>query len=210
MLPVGLRQTPSTPLLVAPLREARQVSPKVSVSARDAVSLSPRTAAVRTAQVYADTAMSSKSTTEKMAVFRERFHPGVQFEDPMFGRLSGRQVFGKLATEHAGGAEIRYLQDGESEARRMSPEEIARIDPSAAGEAWHEVGLRWVADYEVGGRPIHNEVTTKLAIDAQGRILPADVAYQTTPCLSRHSVHEGPCSHRLELSRGPRILLEVD
>jgi len=128
--------------------------------------------AQRTAQSYVDTASGDLSTPEKLAIFEKCFHEKAEFRGPIFGHLSGRQIYGKLTIEHDGGADIRYEKIRPKDLRRMAEKEIAKIDPRAAkeGEAWYEVTLRWQADYKLGGNPIHNEVTTTLVIDGQGKI----------------------------------------
>lgn len=85
------------------------------------------------------------------------FSEDATFSDPIFGDLDAMGNLGKLGTEHDGsGATIRYDPDYE-------------VSPSDDGN--HRVTLRWEADYELLGQPIHNEVVTTLIVDSQGKIV---------------------------------------
>lgn len=150
-------------------REKRDHRPAV---ASDQLQLTPATVARRAATRYSELVTGTQPVAEKLTELRQGFHPDAQFHGPVFGNLSGRQVFGKFGIELAGGADIRYAPVGPEDVRPMSKAEIAAIDPAAAkrSEAWQAVSLSWTADYELGGNPIRNEVRTQLAIDADGKI----------------------------------------
>ncbi|MBI4821616.1 MAG: hypothetical protein HY791_35470 [Deltaproteobacteria bacterium] len=171
MRTVGFQSHVVLPASIGPQHLARTDSKKPT-NTKDGLDLTPRTQALRSAQAYAETAGSKLGLEAKMSLFHGRFSADVDFRDPLFGHLTGPSVFGKLAIEHSGGAEIRYQAVREGDVKRMSSEEIARIDPQAAARhaQWNQVSLRWDADYVVGGRPIHNEVETTLSVDAEGKI----------------------------------------
>ena len=178
----------------------------------DGLNLSPAAKAVRSAQVYAETASANDMpVADKLAIFKQRFGDNAEFQGPLFGHLTGRQVFGKLSFEHSSGADIRYKPVSKNDTRQMTNAEIAKIDPraAAAAETWHEAKLDWVADYELGGNKIRNEVTTKLAIDGDGQIRRHEDSFdwkkwmdQAVPAVPKFIRHSRPFKKLANLALG--------
>jgi len=162
-------QVATLPPAVA-VRSVQSDASAAPTSVGDAVTLPPRAAALRSARAYADAAGSDRPVDEKLAVFRDRFHAKAEFRGPVFGHLTGDQVYGKLAIEGGSGAKINYQPIGAGDVRKLSSAEVAAIDPKAAGESWHAVTTKWQADYKLAGNAIHNDVTTQLTVDADGKI----------------------------------------
>lgn len=71
------------------------------------------------------------------------------FEDPVFGKLSGAD------------AGLMW--------RMLLARSDLRLTYSVTGTATGGI-VRWQADYTLNGRPVHNEVTSTITLDAQGRI----------------------------------------
>jgi uncharacterized protein len=84
-------------------------------------------------------------TTGDQATMERLYHPDVQFEDPIFAYSDRAGTMGmwRVLTDPASGGEFSY--------------ELLGVEGETAT-------VFWQADYEVLGRPVHNEITATLIV----------------------------------------------